>query len=280
MGPGLTQGFFGYRDHDLEKTNCLVAWGCDPLASNRAERTLPRQVQPAGLSCKPPPMGRCPLPLFIAGVDMSEVELEQATAREDLCRFLAACYYEPDAVLAEEKVFESMAAAAQRLDPELAATARRLGEAFAAQELQALLVDYTRLFLGPPSPLVAPYGSTWLGGDGTVMPESAVALEGLYGEAGFEIDEELGETPDHVAVELEFLYLLTFKQNEARRAGEEVAIAGWDQLHDLFLRGHVGAWISRFAAAVRDQAETAFYRELADLTVRFLRTEVERLPRP
>ncbi len=35
MGPGLTQGYFGYRDYDLEKTNCLVAWGCDPLSSNR-----------------------------------------------------------------------------------------------------------------------------------------------------------------------------------------------------------------------------------------------------
>ena len=35
MGSGLTQGFFGYRDYDLEKTNCLVIWGCDPLASNR-----------------------------------------------------------------------------------------------------------------------------------------------------------------------------------------------------------------------------------------------------
>ncbi len=35
MGPGLTQGYFGYRDYDLEKTNCLVIWGCDPLSSNR-----------------------------------------------------------------------------------------------------------------------------------------------------------------------------------------------------------------------------------------------------
>ena len=35
MGPGLTQGFFGYRDYDLANTNCLVVWGCDPLASNR-----------------------------------------------------------------------------------------------------------------------------------------------------------------------------------------------------------------------------------------------------
>ncbi|MCX7141117.1 MAG: molybdopterin-dependent oxidoreductase, partial [Proteobacteria bacterium] len=35
MGPGLTQGFFAYRDYDLNNTNCLVVWGTDPLASNR-----------------------------------------------------------------------------------------------------------------------------------------------------------------------------------------------------------------------------------------------------
>lgn len=209
---------------------------------------------------------------------MPELELEQATAREDLCRFIAACYYEPDAAFAEEKVFEAMAAAAQRLDSQLAAGARRLGESFNAQDLQTLLIDYTRLFLGPPSPLAAPYGSIWLSGEGTVMQESTVALEGLYGEAGFELDEAAGDLPDHVAVELEFLYLLTFKGNEARRLGDEVASAGWDQLHDLFLRGHLGAWIAPFAQAVRANAETAFYRELADLTVRFVQMEVQRLP--
>lgn len=35
MGPGLTQGYFGYRDYDLVRTQCLVAWGCDPVSSNR-----------------------------------------------------------------------------------------------------------------------------------------------------------------------------------------------------------------------------------------------------
>ncbi len=35
MGPGYTQGFFGYRDYDLARTKCLVAWGSDPLSSNR-----------------------------------------------------------------------------------------------------------------------------------------------------------------------------------------------------------------------------------------------------
>lgn len=44
MGPGLTQGFFGYRDYDLEKTNCLVAWGTDPLASNRMVPNAIRRI--------------------------------------------------------------------------------------------------------------------------------------------------------------------------------------------------------------------------------------------
>ena len=35
MGPGLTEGFFAYRDYDLANTQCLVIWGCDPLSSNR-----------------------------------------------------------------------------------------------------------------------------------------------------------------------------------------------------------------------------------------------------
>jgi anaerobic selenocysteine-containing dehydrogenase len=35
MGPGMTEGYFAYRDYDLASTNCLVVWGADPLSSNR-----------------------------------------------------------------------------------------------------------------------------------------------------------------------------------------------------------------------------------------------------
>lgn len=35
FGPYYTEGFWGYRDYDLARTKCLVAWGCDPLSSNR-----------------------------------------------------------------------------------------------------------------------------------------------------------------------------------------------------------------------------------------------------
>ena len=61
---------------------------------------------------------------------MAQDELGRGIARADLCRFLAACYYQPGPEFAEEKLFDSMAAVAARVHPDFAASARRLGEAF------------------------------------------------------------------------------------------------------------------------------------------------------
>lgn len=202
---------------------------------------------------------------------MRSFDPDQATAREDLCRFLAACYYEPAADFVEERLFDSMADAARKIDPGLADIAGRLAAGFAAQDLQDLLVDYTRLFLGPAGPLARPHGSFWLSGETPLMQESTIEVQHLYQEGGFDLDEELQEVPDHVAVELEFLYLLIFKQNEAARSGQDEVVASWAHLQKMFLDRHLGAWIGRFAQAVRDGAETGFYRDVAALTERFVR---------
>jgi TorA maturation chaperone TorD len=202
---------------------------------------------------------------------MHPFDPEQAGAREDLCRFLAACYYEPALDFTEERVFDSMAEAARRIDPALAVVAQKLAADFAAQDLQTLLVDYTRLFVGPSAPLARPHGSFWLSGESTLMQDSTMEVQSLYQEGGFDLDEELREMPDHVAVELEFLYLLLFKQNEAARAGFDEVVASWAHLQGMFLGRHLAAWIGPFTQAVKDGAETAFYRDLAELTERFVR---------
>lgn len=204
---------------------------------------------------------------------MPDHDPDKASAREDLCRFLAACYYEPDAAFDEERLFDSMLVAAQRIDPALAELAQKLGEDFAAQDVETLLVDYTRLFMGPPQPLARPHGAFWLTGEATLMQDATMAVLDLYQEGGFELDDEFREMPDHVAVELEFLYLLTFKRNEAQRAGLADVLANWEQLEKVFLGAHLGAWIDSFAQAAKSNAETAFYRHLAELTQRFVRME-------
>lgn len=201
---------------------------------------------------------------------MSHYDPDQASAHADLCRFLSACYYEPCAEFTQEKLFDSMRVAATRIDPELAESARRLGQAFAEQDLQTLLVDYTRLFLGPTQTLAQPYGSFWLKAPTQTQDNPPPAILDLYSEGGFEIDHEFRELPDHIAVELEFLYLLTFTRHQAHALGKTSEVSATELLQRRFLDEHLGAWIGAFAAAVKSGAETAFYRELAAFTERFV----------
>ncbi len=81
--------------------------------------------------------------------------------------------------------------------------------------------------------------------------------------------------PDHVAAELEFLYLLIFRETEAQGKGDLNALAAVTGLRQRFLAAHLGTWIGPFAAAVGSGAQTAFYRELADLSERWVRLEAE-----
>jgi TorA maturation chaperone TorD len=195
------------------------------------------------------------------------------TARADLCRFLAACYYEPGPEFAEERLFESMADAARRLDADFADRARRLGRHFVEAGPERLLLDYTRLFLGPLDIRAKPYGSVWLEADRGLMQASTAAVQALYEEGGFEIAEDFRELPDHIAAELEFLYLLIHRRNQAQRSADAAALAGLDGLRRRFLAHHLGRWVPAFAAAVKSGAQEAFYRELAELTERFVAQE-------
>jgi putative dimethyl sulfoxide reductase chaperone len=200
---------------------------------------------------------------------------EQLRASEDLCRFLSACYCEPDPAFAEERLFDSMLEAARRIDAELGEQARRLGVAFVAQDLQTLLVDYTRLFIGPVDPRARPYAACWLPGEQDAAQDATSATLALYREGGFEPDEAVHEAPDHVAVALEFLYLLTFSRDRAAQAHDLPELARADALRRRFLADLL-AWIGPFAAAVASGAQTPFYRQLGEMTQRFVRIEADR----
>ncbi|MCX7168637.1 MAG: molecular chaperone TorD family protein [Rhodocyclales bacterium] len=206
---------------------------------------------------------------------MTEYVTGSSGAREDLCRFLAACYYEPSTDFSEEHLFDSMLAAAAAIDPDLAESARKLGAEFVAQDMQTLLVDYTALFIGPSQPRAMPYASFWLTDDQSMRHEATMAVLDFYDQGGFEVSEDIHELPDHVAVELEFLYLLIFARNQAGLGGEPAELSAADALHRRFVVEHLGAWVGTFADAVKSGAETAFYRELAEFTERFVRVEAD-----
>jgi TorA maturation chaperone TorD len=201
---------------------------------------------------------------------------EKDLSRETLCRLLSASYYQPEEAFREERVYASLAEAAGRLSQELGALARGMETEFERTPLQDLLLDYSRLFLGPFDIVAKPYGSVWLEGEKVVMGDSTMAALDLYREGGFELDENFREVPDHIAAELEFLYLLIFRENEARRGEDADGLATTLDIKRRFLKNHLGRWIMLFAKAMKDGAQTAFYTHLAELTEDFVKEELRR----
>lgn len=205
---------------------------------------------------------------------MSVDDFDSLAARADLARLLAACFYEPGPEFVEERIFDSMSDAATRIDPSLAEQVGRLGPAFAAEDAQELLVDYTRIFLGPIDAPARPYGSVWLEARQGLMQDSTMALLDLYADGGFEMDESFRDLPDHVAAELEFLYQMLFRRAEAIRKGDADEGETYSRLHRRLLEEHLGRWAEPFTQAIEEGAQSAFYRELARTTRSFMHLEV------
>ena len=78
-----------------------------------------------------------------------------------------------------------------------------------------------------------------------------MAVLALYEEGGFEIAEDFRELPDHIAAELEFLYLLLFR--ESRGQGSDAAGEAGDptRLRKRLLTEHLGRWAGPFTEAVQ-----------------------------
>jgi len=127
-----------------------------------------------------------------------------------------------------------------------------------------LLTEYVRLFVaGRGGVVAAPYESCHGGGKAAVMGESALAMRNRLAAAGLEIALDSNEPPDHIALELEYLYhLLSSAWTGADGAleAEGRAFAGQVML----------PWVRRFREALLAGEPHPVYEHVADLTVGLL----------
>lgn len=144
-------------------------------------------------------------------------------------------------------------------------------------DLDELTIDFTRLFLGPFKLLAPPYGSVYLEGKREIMGATTLDAQAQYRRAGLDFSEAVKEVPDHVALELEFLYYLTFQEAEALEREDVTDVAIWQERQSAFLSRHLGIWVSDFADATEKGATTEFYRSLAQITKMFVAHDQARL---
>lgn len=110
-------------------------------------------------------------------------------------------------------------------------------------------------------------------------------IAGFYQAFGFRLGEVQRERPDHLSVELEFMYLLALKEALALENGsqEQAEICRQAQRH--FLRDHLGRWIAAFNASLLRSSHTrlgsqvteSIYLKLAQVAEDFIAAELQRM---
>lgn len=174
---------------------------------------------------------------------------------------LANCFMKPEPSLA--MVLRELEKSLSSIDAQAGKEARALAHDFQTVDLDDLMVDYARLFIGPFELLAPPFGSVYLEDSRQLMGDSTMDIKALYREAGLNMAPDFNNPPDHVAAELEFLAYLCSCEAQA---GEEFERQRFRTLRNRFISGHIGAWGPEFTGKVEKNANTSFYKRLAGLT--------------
>jgi TorA maturation chaperone TorD len=123
--------------------------------------------------------------------------------------------------------------------------------------------DYTRMFFSSKPRLAYLFESVYR--EGKLLQESTVEIAGLYRDAGLVLNEDFRLPPDHIAVELEFLSFLFFKEAEGLKKGNKEAVEYAKELQDVVINQHLRPFALNLAERVAQHARTSFYRTVANV---------------
>jgi putative dimethyl sulfoxide reductase chaperone len=192
------------------------------------------------------------------GIEVQEIE--QALARRDLYTWLSVAFYKPEPDFSEPNFLEALLSAEEVLKYGLADEAAKLGAYLHKKEfnLEELLVEYARLFVGPSALPAPPYGSCYLE-DGRVMGKSTLEVERWFQRQGLMLLPQFKDLPDHIAVEMNFMsFLSDFELAALDESDLEKAIFYRHQQEE-FLTTHPLAWVQAFTTAVEKSSKLPFY---------------------
>jgi len=206
-------------------------------------------------------------------IDLAKIALR----RSDAYRLLAACFYEPDReMFIEENLCLNLAELMAEISPPLAEACRRMDASLKENSQEALLVDYSALFLGPFKAPAQPYGSVYLEQERRLMGDSTMDVQKVYAEAGVKQEADDGP-PDHIAIELEFMSFLEGKIIQANSEGNQADQADYAAIQARFFNHLLASWAPALGKALVHYADLEFYRSLGQCLIDFIAAEQQRL---
>jgi TorA maturation chaperone TorD len=202
--------------------------------------------------------------------------LLQETARQDIYKSLANFYRLPEEPTLTN--LDTLSEQLSNLNSEAASYINCMqAELDQSCDLEMLRIEYTRLFIGPYSLPAPPYGSVYIENERKVMGDSSMDAKKRYQSFGLDISNSIKEVPDHIAVELEFMFFLIYKEIENIQSNDPEQAQEIIYHQKSFLSDHLNMWIPDFTDCVIENAGTEFYRNLAKATRIFVAEEIEYL---
>jgi len=136
---------------------------------------------------------------------------------------------------------------------------------------------YCELFVNlHPGAGVPPYETEYTSGTNDFLKNQDLAdLMGFYRAFGLDLGqgERLSERPDHIAVELEFLHFLCWKEAFACTKAVAEHIEVCQDAERKFLRDHLGRWVDGFTERVEGSTREEFFLAIASLLRKAVRQE-------
>jgi len=134
-------------------------------------------------------------------------------------------------------------------------------------------VDYANLFLMH----LVPYETFYTRDDQMIESGGENPLMNLYDALDFKVELNKARviSPDHIGVELEFMYMLCEALKKAFEAKDEGGVEELLLVQKGFLKDHLLEWTPMFLINMKKESRTALYHDGAELTLEFILSDYE-----
>lgn len=139
--------------------------------------------------------------------------------------------------------------------------------------ISKLSIDYSKTFLGAGIDAYSaayPYESVYTSEKRLLMQDARDEVLAIYRANGLDKADSFKESEDHLAVELEFMRIMSERAAKALRNGNEDRAFSSLNTSRNFINDHISVWVPVFTSEMRRFASTLFYQGLADLTEGYL----------
>ena len=134
-------------------------------------------------------------------------------------------------------------------------------------------VDYTNLFLLH----LVPYESFYIRDDQMIESGGDNPVIDLYNALDFrvELDKARVVSPDHIGVELEFMYMLCMAMEKAIEADDSDGVEELFYIQKGFLEDHLLKWSPMYLINMKKESRTPLYHDGAELAMEFMLSDFE-----